>query len=139
MMNKKLNRTIPLIVAVAINYLAQIPYYIHQYYIGRHIPPSLPGTLLLLLTLLWFLVGYIRFVRNKKYGAGLLLSFLAAQIIFYGHAVVFGLINGSGVVAQLKTNSSFLLVIFCIGYLNFIVAAYYAYWLVKHKISSEIV
>lgn len=138
-MNKKLNRTIPLIIAVALNYLAQIPYYIHQYYIGRHIPPSLPGMMLLLLTLLWFLVGYIRFVRNKKYSVGLLLSFLAAQIIFYGHAVVFGLINGSGVVAQLKTNSSFLLVIFCIGYLNFIVAAYYAYWLVKHKISSEIV
>jgi hypothetical protein len=139
MMNRSLKYPLPLLVVVVINYFAQIPYYFHQYYVGRHLAPSWPGTLLLLFTFLWFLAGYTRFIRGKKYGTGLLLSFLAAQVLFYGHAVVLGLINGSGVVAQLKTNSSFLLVIFCIGYLNFIVAAYYAYWLVKHKISSEIV
>ncbi len=65
------------------------------------------------------------FVRGKEYGRGLLLSFLAAQVLFYGHAIAFGLLNGSGVVAQLKTHSLFLFVVFLIGYVNFVVAAYY--------------
>lgn len=95
-MNKRLKYTLPLVFVVALNYLAQIPYYIHQYYIGRHIPPSWPGTLLLLLTLLWFLAGYLMFIRSKRYGRGLLLSFLGAQVLFYGHSVVFGLIDGGG-------------------------------------------
>ena len=132
-MHRSLKGAVPLLVAVGLNYLAQIPYYIHQYYIPRHRLPAWPGSLLLLLTLLWFLAGYIRFIRGQKYGAGLLLSFLAAQILFYGHAIVFGLINGSGVVAQLTTHSPFLLVIFLIGYINFAVAAYYVMRLLQVK------
>lgn len=136
-MNKNLKHTFPLIVYVVLNYLAQIPYYIHQYYIGRHIPPSLPGVLLLLLTLLWFLAGYTLFIKGKRYGRGLLISFLTAQVLFYGHSIIFGLVNGGGAVAQLKTHSPFLLVIFLIGYLNFLVAAYYMYWLIKRGQTSR--
>lgn len=132
-MNHNLKHSLPLLVAVALNYLAQIPYYMHQYYIGRHISPSWPGTLLLLLTLLWFLAGYIRFISGKKYGRGLLLSFLATQVLFYGHAIIFGLVNGSGAVAQLKTHSPFLFVVFLIGYINFGVAAYYVVKLLQNK------
>ena len=138
-MNRSLKYSLPLLVTVTLNYLAQIPYYFHQYYVGRHLAPSWPGTLLLLFTFLWFLAGYTRFVRGKKYGMGLLLSFLAAQILFYGHAVVFGLINGSGIVAQLKTHSPFLFVIFLIGYINFGVAAYYLVRLLKDKNSTNII
>jgi hypothetical protein len=138
-MNKSLKYTSPLLAAVALNYLAQIPYYFHQYYSGRHLAPSWPGTFLLLLTFVWFLAGYTRFVRGKKYGVGLLLSFLAAQILFYGHAIIFGLINGGGAVAQLKTHSPFLFVIFLIGYINFGVAAYYLVRLLKDKSSTNII
>jgi len=130
-MNKNLKYTLPLLAAVSLNYLAQIPYYIHQYYIGRHLAPSLPGTFLLLLTLLWFLAGYSMFSRGKKYGRGLLLSFLAAQVLFYGHAIVFGLVSGGGAVAQLKTHNPFLFVIFLIGYINFGAAVYYSVWILK--------
>lgn len=130
-MNKIVKHTLPLVLAVGINYAAQIPYYIHQYYIGQHLMPSFPGTALLLVTFLWFLVGYSLFIGGKKYGRGLLLSFLAAQIVFYGHAIVFGLINGSGIVAQLKTPSPFLFVIFLIGYINFVAAGYYLVQLLK--------
>jgi hypothetical protein len=73
------------------------------------------------------------FVRDKKYGKGLLLSFLAAQVLFYGHAIIFGLINGGGIVAQLKTHSPFLFVIFLIGYLNFTVAGYYLVRFLRKK------
>ncbi len=128
-----------LLAAVLLNYAAQIPYYFHQYYFPRRIPPNFVGVALLSATFVWFLAGYGMFIGGKKYGKGLLLSFLAAQVLFYGHAIVFGLINGSGVVAQLKTPSPFLFVIFLIGYLNFVVAAYYLIRLLKEKSSTNIV
>ncbi|HXR49914.1 MAG TPA: hypothetical protein VN778_02715 [Verrucomicrobiae bacterium] len=138
-MNRSLKYLLPLLVVVVLNYLAQIPYYFHQYYIGRHLAPSWPGTVLLLFTFLWFLAGYTRFVTSKQYGVGLLLSFLAAQVLFYGHAIIFGLINGGGAVAQLKTHSPFLFVIFLIGYINFGVAAYYLVRLLKDKSNANTV
>lgn len=95
--------------------------------------PSWPGVLLLSLTLLWFIAGYMSYVSGKRYGKGLLMSFLAAQVLFYGHAIVFGFMNGSGAEAQLKTHSPFLFVIFLIGYINFAVAAWYLLWLAKVK------
>lgn len=138
-MNRSLKYPLPLLVAVVLNYLAQIPYYFHQYYIGKHLAPSWPGTVLLLFTLLWFLAGYTRFVTGKKYGVLLLLSFLAAQVLFYGHAIIVGLVNGGGAVAQLKTHSPFLFVIFLIGYINFGVAAYYLVRLLKQKGNTNII
>jgi hypothetical protein len=139
MMNRSLKYPLPLLVVVVLNYFAQIPYYFHQYYLGRHLAPSWTGTLLLLFTLLWFLAGYTRFVSGKKYGMGLLLSFLAAQVLFYGHAIISGLTNGGGAVAQLKTHSPFLFVIFFIGYINFVVAAYYLVRLLKQKGNTNII
>lgn len=132
-------RHLPVLLAVVLlNYAAQIPYYLHQYYFPRHIPPNLFGVALLSATLVWFLAGYITFIRDKKYGRGLLLSFLIAQVLFYGHAIIFGLINGSGIVAQLKTHSQFLLIIFLIGYINLAVAAYYLVWLALKKRSASV-
>jgi len=128
-----------LLAAVLLNYAAQIPYYLHQYYFPRHLPPNLLGVALLSATFVWFLAGYSMFIRGKKYGRGLLLSFLTAQVLFYGHAIVFGLVNGSGIVAQLKTHSSFLFVIFLIGYINFTVAAYYLARLLHWKSNTNAV
>ncbi|HUZ00146.1 MAG TPA: hypothetical protein VMU89_07325 [Thermomicrobiaceae bacterium] len=125
--------TAVLVAVVALNYAAQIPYYLHQYYLPRHQLPSPLGTLLLGLTLLWFVVGYRRYLTGRRFGYGLLLGFLVVQVLFYGHSVVLGLLTGAGAVAQLTTSSRFLLVIFTIGYLNFAVAAYYVYWLLRSR------
>ncbi|WP_206915906.1 hypothetical protein [Alicyclobacillus suci] len=54
--------------AVILNYVAQVPYYFHQYYFPHHIAPNWSGVALLVLTLIWFLVGYFRFVDGKRYG-----------------------------------------------------------------------
>lgn len=135
-MSKKQKAVLPLLAAVSLNYIAQIPYYLHQYYIGRHLMPSWPGTALLLMTLVWFLAGYTMYVKGQRYGKGVLISFLVAQVLFYGHAIVFGLVNGGGVVAQLTTHSPFLFVIFLIGYINFAVAAWYLIRLLRLKIKT---
>lgn len=130
-LNETQKATLPLLAAVGINYIAQVPYYLHQYYYKRHLMPSWPGTALLLFTLLWFIAGYYLYINDKKFGKGLLLSFLSAQVLFYGQAIIYGLINGSGAVAQLRTHSPFLFIIFLIGYVNFAVAAWYIFWIAR--------
>ena len=124
---------------VLLNYVAQIPYYLHQYYIPRHLPPSFIGSLLLVTTLAWFLVGYARYTAGKRYGWSILVAFLATQVLFYGHSVLLGLLSGGGVVAQLRTSSLFLLVIFLIGDLNFIVATYYLWLLVSRRKNAKMI
>jgi uncharacterized membrane protein (UPF0136 family) len=122
-----------LLAAVLLNYAAQVPYYLHQYYFPRHSPPSLLGVALLSATFMWFSVGYFWYVTGRTSGLWVLLAFLAIQILFYAHAILFGLLTGGGIVGQLRTNSPFLLVVFLIGYLNFTIAGYYAWRLLKHK------
>ncbi|NMH96540.1 hypothetical protein [Pseudonocardia acidicola] len=120
-----------LVVAVLVNYAAQIPYYLHQYYPGA---PSWPGLALLALTFVWFLAGYRSYVRSRPYGYALLLTYLAAQVLFYGHSVLLSVMHGghAGAVAQLSSPSPFLVVIFAIGYLNFVVAVWALVWLIAH-------
>lgn len=124
--------TVVLLYTVLINYAAQIPYYLHQYYFPYHAQPNWSGVALLALTFVWFLFGYVRYVRGKRYGWGLLLSFLVAQVIFYGYSVLLSFVGG-GALAQLQTPSPFIRVIFSIGYLNFAVALYYVAWLLVKR------
>lgn len=131
-------RHLPVLLAVVLlNYAAQIPYYLHQYYYPRHLPPSLIGSVLLAITFIWFLLGYLWYVRGRRYGMGLLLSFLVTQVLFYGHSVVLGLFTGGGAVAQLETPSPFLLAIFLIGDINFVAAIYYAWRLAKGMTAAK--
>jgi hypothetical protein len=71
-------------------------------------------------------VGYTRYRSDARHGRGVLVSFLAAKVVFYGHSVLLSLLTGGsgGVVAQLSTSSPFLLAVFLIGYLNAAVAAF---------------
>ena len=50
------------------NYLAQIPYYLYNYYFPYHVAPTLSAMVLLGLTLVWFLTGYYGVQRQKTYG-----------------------------------------------------------------------
>lgn len=110
-----------------VNYLAQIPYYLHNYYFPYHVPPSLSAVVLLGITLIWFVAGYIGTKRKKHYGYYLLLSFLLAEALFYFHTIVFG-----AFIFQLQNPSLLIKAVFFMGYVSGITAAYYAYALVRH-------
>ena len=116
---------------VLVNYAAQVPYYVHQYYPR---PPSWPGVVLLALTFVWFLAGYRRYVRGRSYGYALLLSYVVAQVAFYGHSALLSVMHGghAGAVAQLSNSSPLLIVIFAIGFLNFVVALWALVWLIAN-------
>jgi len=110
------------------NYVAQIPYYLHNYYIPYHVLPTLSGIVLLSLTLIWFLVGYIGVRKKHQYGYYFLLSFLVIEALFYALSIISG-----AFVFQMQNPSLLIKTIFLMGYVSGATAAYYTYGLIRHQ------
>lgn len=106
-----------------LNYLAQIPYYIHFYGIYHGIPNPLGVVFFLVATLTLFLAGYVLTFQMKRAGGWLLLAFLVLE--FVGYLVH----NLSGAfLRDLPTNDPLFFTISLIGYLN--LAASFIYLIV---------
>lgn len=67
---------------VCLDYVAQVPYYLHQYAVRSHAAPSAPGVALLAVTLLWFVLGVVGLWQGSAQGYWLLVAFLAVECLF---------------------------------------------------------
>jgi hypothetical protein len=115
---------------VIADFLAQIPYYLHNYYFRSHAAPSVSAIVLLGATLAWFLVGYIALRARKRYGFWLLLGFLVIEGLFYLVTLV------SGIAAiQMQNPSLIIKAVYVIGYASGIVALVYVVALVRFRTS----
>lgn len=122
-----------LLLITLVNYAAQIPYYVHNYYTPHHMLPGVRAVGLLGFTLLWFLVGYIAFEKKLRFGYRILLSFLIVEALFYTHTMLTG-----SFIYQLRNHSNTIKAVFIIGYISGITAAYYVYVLLRsHKSRSN--
>jgi len=113
---------------IIVNYVAQIPYYLYNYYFRYHVPPTMSSIVLLGLTLGWFVLGYVAVQRQKRFGYFVLLSFLLVEALFYAHTILLG-----AFIFQLQNPNPIIKVVFIVGYLSGIVAGYYAYLLIRYK------
>ena len=111
-----------------LNYVAQIPYYIHSYYIPYRVLPTLNGVVLLGLTLTWFLAGYFGVLKDYRYGYYFLLSFLGVETLFYAGSVASG-----AFLFQMQNPSLLIKSIFLMGYVSGAVSTYYAYNLIRRR------
>lgn len=111
-----------------VNYIAQIPYYLYNYYFPYHVLPTVSAVVLLGLTLVWFLSGYFRTVRKSKYGFALLVSFLSVEALFYLHSFLFG-----AFFFQMQNPHPIIKTVFIIGYISGGVACYYVYRLMGFR------
>lgn len=118
-----------LFAVTVLNYLAQIPYYIHFYGI-HHVAPSPVGMLLLALTFALFLAGYVYTLQGHRFGAPILFAFLILEFGFYL------LHNISGAfLRDLPMSDPLFLTVSLIGYLNTIVPLVYLILMLKdHKL-----
>lgn len=115
---------------VIADYLAQVPYYLHNYYFRSHTAPSASAVVLLGATLAWFLVGYFALRARKRYGFWLLLGFVAVEGLFYLTTLV------SGVAALQMQNPSLIIKgVYVIGYASGIVAIGYVLVLVRFRMA----
>ena len=120
-------------IVVGANYLAQIPYYLRVYYFPHGAPPSLPGTVLLGLTLLWFLAGWLPLAQGSGKGYWLLLSFLVTEVFFYAYNEVNQMRHCFAPFFHLQTHDAILFVVFGIGYVNMFAGFYFLYYLIRHR------
>jgi hypothetical protein len=118
---------------VLANYLAQIPYYLHLYYFPYGAPPRLSGTILLGLTLVWFLVGYVGLARGSRWGYWLLVAFLVTEVGFYASNMLVQVTHGYPPFLHLDISDPILFAVFGIGYLNLFAGAYFLYFLAQHR------
>ncbi len=120
--------------AVAADYAAQVPYYLHQYDATRHAPPSLPGTAMLAATLLWFALGIVGLRCGSARGYWLLVSFLAVESLFYLQTQAVQVVSGHGVLLYvLHPSDPVLFVVFGIGYVNLVAAGWAVCYLLRHR------
>ncbi len=97
--------------ATLANYVWQVPYAIHQYGLGWIGFPRL--SVLLIVTLAWFVAATVLFTRRRRGGTTLLASFLAAEALFYV------LHNVSGAFGRdLPSANPIVLIASVLGYVN---------------------
>ena len=111
----------PLVAVTLANYAAQVPYYLHNDYYAHHPLPGVRAVALLGVTLAWFALGLAGFMRHRRWGLPVLVSFLAFEAIFYAGTFATG-----AFIFQMHNHSDLLKVVFVTGYASGAVAAYYA-------------
>ena len=111
----------------SLNYIAQIPYYIHFYGV-HHVAPSPLGVTLLVCTFALFLAGFLLTLRDRRTGWWLLMGFLALEFVFY---VVHNL--SGAFLKDLPVHDPLFLVVSLIGYLNTVVALVYLVVLIRGR------
>lgn len=128
MANKQFLRI--LFVVVVANFIAQIPYLLHQY----HGKPSSIGIILMMAVLAWFLVGYSLLLKKSIVGYIVLMGFLIVEFLFYLSTQVTQVASGKGILLHvLHPDDVTLFIVFGLGYINFIAAGYFVYHLSCHK------
>ncbi len=121
------------LVVVGGNYLAQIPYYLHVYYIPHGAAPAWGGTLLLGATLAWFLAGFVLLARGSRAGYWLLLAFLLAEVTFYLRNMLTQVTHGFAPFFHLQTRDPILFAVFGMGYLNLVCGVGFLAYLVWRR------
>ncbi len=97
--------------ATLANYVWQVPYAIHQYGLDWIGFPRL--SVLLIVTLAWFVAAIALFTQRRRWGTALLASFLTAEALFYV------LHNVSGAFGRdLPSANPIVLIASALGYLN---------------------
>lgn len=119
---------------VLVNYLAQIPYYLRVYYFPHGAPPSLSGTALLTLTLVWFLAGYLGIDRGWIWAYWLLLAYFATVVTFYLWNMLTQVMHGYPPFLYVwGARDPTLFAVFAIGYLNMLAGVYFLYVLLRYR------
>jgi hypothetical protein len=115
---------------VLANYAAQVPYALHQY--GLRF--ELRGLLLLGVTLVWFLAGFLLLLGGRAAGYWLLVGYLAIECAFYFHNGILLIPEGFGIPYHLaRFDDPLLWCVFFVGDVNFVVAAYFLAHLLTHR------
>jgi hypothetical protein len=119
-----------LFIVTIVNFIAQIPYYFHQY----HLLPSLSGVILMSFVFAWFLVSFWWLWNRMQKGYLLILIFLIVEFLFYMSTQITQAVSGRGILLHvLHPNDPVLFIVFGIGYINLLASGFFISYLLLHK------
>jgi len=116
-----------------VNFIVQIPYFIHLYYSPSHPFPNLRAIILMGSVFVLFLTGYCMLEMHKKIGYWLLILFLTTEFLFYVYSAIFSVIRGFGLFFQLANPDQLLRMVFLLGYINLFASGYFLFLLVYKR------
>jgi hypothetical protein len=121
----KIQIIIPYLLIVA-NFIAQIPYFIHQYYDPHHPFAQIKGILLMSGVLAFFILASVLLFRRQRPGYILMVIFLSVEFLFYLWTTLAEPLHGYGWFFHLYAQDEDLVLktVFAIGYVNLFAAGY---------------
>ncbi len=115
------------------NFLAQVPYFFHNYFGIQSLAISLRSFLILGSVFAFFLIASFLLFKGQRWGYPLMVVFLSVEFLFYLFGSITSIIHGYGPFFLVFNPDPVLAIIFSIGYLNLFASGYFLVLLFRHR------
>lgn len=117
---------------ILLNFVAQVPYFIHLYIRTQPLSTTLRSALIMGAVFAFFMIASVYLFKGRSPGYPLMLVFLAVEFLFYFGNLINSLRHGYAPFFQVNNPDLTLRIIYSIGYLNLFASAYFLYLLLFH-------
>ncbi len=118
---------------ILINFIAQIPYFIHLYARTQPLSTDLRSALIMTGVFIPFASGSILLARRRTAGYWLLIVFLSAEFLFYALNTLGSIRHGYPLFFQIHNPDLVLRIVYTIGYTNLFASGYFLFLLWLHR------
>ncbi len=117
---------------ILLNFLAQIPYYLHLYAGRQAMSVTARSSLIMGFVFAFFLLASWLLFKGQRRGYPLMVAFLSCEFLFYLFGLVTSTLHGFTPFFQVRNPDVVLRVIYSIGYMNLFAAGYFLWLLIRY-------
>ncbi len=118
---------------ILLNFIAQVPYYVHLYAGRQSAAVTARSSLIMGAVFAFFLAASWLLFTGQRSGYPLMLAFLAAEFLFYLFGLIMSSLHGFAPFFQVDNPDVVLRVIYSIGYMNLFASGYFLWLLVRYR------
>ncbi len=117
---------------ILLNFVAQVPYYIHLYAGRQAVAVTARSSLIMGAVFAVFLLASWLLFTGQRPGYPLMVAFLAVEFLFYLFGLITSTLHGFAPFFQVGNPDVVLRVIYSIGYMNLFASGYYIWLLIRY-------
>ncbi len=118
---------------ILLNFLAQIPYYLHLYAGRQALSVTARSSLIMGAVFALFLLASWLLFRGQRPGYSLMFAFLSVEFLFYLFGVIESALHGFAPFFQVQNPDVVLRIIYSIGYMNLFASGYFLWLLIRYR------
>ncbi len=118
---------------ILLNFVAQIPYYLHLYAGRQAVSVTARSSLIMGAVFAFFLLASWLLFKGQRRGYPLMLAFLSAEFLFYLFGLISSTLHGFTPFFQVRNPDVVLRVIYSIGYINLFASGYFLWLLIRYR------